>query len=65
MGLFQPTEQRGYIPFWKNPAPCPAEPAAQVVNSDDESLNRLQRLLIWFAAVLIAISMFQNFRNNF
>ncbi len=70
MGSFRPSD---YVPLWELPAAPPAQltPALRAGSDSPEvveerhTLNRLQRSLIWFAAVLIAVSMFENIRNNF
>jgi hypothetical protein len=69
MRLFQRSEichPSEYSPLWEHPAAPPPElPEPNAQETEEQSLNRLQRSLIWFAAILIAVSMFQNFQNNF
>jgi hypothetical protein len=53
-------------PAWQEPIASPKEVEAAVEEAqDDKSLDRLQRSLIWFAAILIATSIYANITNNF
>ena len=63
------SEPQHYQPQWARTIASPTEPddaveVAVAEAKDGDSLNRLQRSLIWFAAILTAISIFINIRNQ-
>jgi hypothetical protein len=64
-----PPNIKAYKPQWMNPAPvraAPEAPARRVAEEaeEDESLNGLQRSLVWLGAIMTAITVFISVRDN-
>ncbi|HWE92551.1 MAG TPA: hypothetical protein VG269_01135 [Tepidisphaeraceae bacterium] len=53
-------EGGSYSPRRDDAAPAPA--ASVAADSDRQPLDRVQRVLIWFASVLIAVTVFDRIR---
>jgi hypothetical protein len=60
-GFLEPGDT--YSPRREDQAAAPASPAPQ--ESERQPLDRIQRTLIWFASVLIAVTIFDRLRTYF